>query len=519
MSSSRSFGNFYRSLTKFLSILAIAVVGLSSVADASAAITCRSNATLERKCSTSTSCPVGWAKISNSCSTQTVGGIITYVSDHGKAVKCTWAEFQGEWSSQSQSPVTVSHSVQGPGNYATCSGWDFSSAPTGNPDHTAAPYGYGKFFINVTYQSTNTTTCIEDPNAGIGNNCVKFTDLQNKKHGDTSGLTSGATLACANNNPGTTLTYQFFCADGASVTGFMTLVPSLDGGTTTQLAPSFTGPCSPERVAAGKCTMVLGGVPTKTVKIAGKYVTVVDSDKCALAFPAQSVPNAFDSAQTQNLDSKQMLFYVEKAYTGSCDSNMQPTEVGDPTAAYGVHCQSNIAPFSDNTGDNYFPNDPPSDGFDNELRVCQTASGNMPHTAAQDVEMVELNRYLTVDFQPTLNLNCTSGDNTDSGVYKVWIKDQPPVMAADIVTSPLSAAPKLEGVSPIRTATKVDLNGVTTLELTYPTCSDLSANVINAYNPANNSNVTLHLTDGTTKPTTSLNYRFKTQFEVKVNGL
>jgi hypothetical protein len=307
-----------------------------------------------------------------------------------------------------------------------------------------------------------------------------------------------------------------------SVTGFLTLVPTING--VPQEAPEFTGPCSPERVAAGKCTMVLGGIPTKTVKVKGQNVTVVDSAACLAAFPAAQVVNALNSDQTQNLDPKELLFYQEVASEGECDTNFLPTVAGLPAAAYGRYCQSDLGLFDDNKPGNIFGNDPlGGEGFDNELRVCPTGpAGTAPHTAAHDVEQVALTGSVIVEPQGTLNLNCTTGGNTDSGGYTVKIPDQPPLLSIDIDRSPLSDAPKLEDIAPSSAAIVVE-NGVRKLSLRYPTCSQtpgqgLSANIINRYNPTNNSDVTLHL-EGQTNGAGLGPVLFEGEFMIKVNGL
>jgi len=485
---------------------------------------------------------------------RTVGGTTTDLHHHGITLKCTWEEFQGVWDSvadytKSPPEISVTHSVGDPvdpsnQDYAICGGWALGFAPSGsltNPDGTpntevlyTAPYGWGYFYYNATYASTTATTCIEDPNSGIGNNCVKFTDEQNKKHGGGDPVPNyGATLACADNNPGTKLTYQFNCADGVYTRGFVTLVPSPYGGTLMpEDIPDFTGPCSPKRVEAGKCTMQIGGVPTKTVKIKGQNVTVVDTNACLEAFPEDNIPNALGSLQTQLLAAGAILYYEETAYQGSCDpdNNNLPTVDGAPTAAFGRECTSDMEPFPqcDEVGDNCFPNDPPDvDGFDNELRVCYKESNkDTAHTNVHDVETVEL-ANITVDAGPTFNLNCTSGGNTDSGKYKVLISDQAALLAGNVHVTPLIEAPTLEGVSPIKAVINTDELGVDTLELTYPTCEELTANIIeqgpgpedNLGSEDNNTNVTLELI-GQTEPTeTSLNQTIKALIEVKVNGL
>ncbi len=421
----------------------------------------------------------------------------------------------------------MSQTVEGEGNYATCGGWDTASVPPGAPDFSTAPYGSGKFLFKVKYESAAPLTCIEDPNAGIGNNCIK-TDAQNPKHGDSGGTTPpGASRACALNSPGggTTLTYTFACADGVSVRGFLTLVPRLDGNPQSNpsgWAGSFTN-CSDARIAAGACTMQLGGIPTKTVKVKGQNVTVVDSAACEAAFPAGSVVNALGTSQTQNLDLKEILFYKEVASEGICDATtLLPTVVGLPAAAYGRYCQSDLGVFYDNVTGNIFTGDSSIlEGFDNELRVCPPGPDGVRHTATQDVEQVKLSG-VTLEPQGPLNLNCTSGGNTDSGNYKVKIPDQSPLLSVDIDTSPLSTdAPKLEGVSPTSAAIIVDTDGVRKLELTYPTCPDLSANIISRYQPTNNSNVTLHL-EGQTNGAGAGSLGpvlFEGEFTIKVNGL
>lgn len=467
---------------------------------------------------------------------RTAGGTTTDLHDHGIRVRCTWPDFQGDWTSNSEHPISVSHSVgiNNSGEYATCSGWNVYDDGSDNVqyledgttvNHELSIYGSGKFLFEINYTSSTTTTCIEDPNSGIGNNCVKFTDEQNKKHGGADPVpTSGATLACSDNSPGTTLTYQFFCADGVDVEGQLTLVPSLDGGITTQAAPNFTGPCSPERVEAGACTHVYGGVPTKTVKIKGQTVTVIDTKACLAAFPEASVDNALGSGQEQLLAPNALLVYVETAYTGSCDSITDlPTDEGSATAAYGRYCTSDIDTFEDNLAGNVYSGDlPDSDGFDNELRVCEETNKNGPHTGGQDIETVELVDII-VDNQPTLNLNCESGNGSnDSGVFKVWISDQAQLLARNIEVNPISDAPKLEGISPTKAVINTDDFGVDTLELVYPSCPMMSAVVIennNLDSTSNNSNVMLNLTGDVQPTATSLSQTINAMFEIKVNGL
>ncbi|MDH5711415.1 MAG: hypothetical protein OEZ15_07105 [Gammaproteobacteria bacterium] len=468
------------------------------------------------------------------------GGTTTDLHDHGVRVRCSWPDLEGQWSSTVGDQISVSHSVQDINNteeYATCSGWnvyidgstDVQYLSNGIVDHTNAPYGSGKFLFNINYTSTTTTTCIEDANSGIGNNCVKFTDEQNKKHGGSAPTpTTGSTLACADNYPGTTLTFQFFCSDGADVTGELTLVPVLNGQP--QEAPAFTN-CGPERVAAGACTHKYGGIPTKTVKIKGVDTEVIDTKACLEAFPEASVANSLGSTQEQILTANALLVYVETAYTGSCDSiTGLPTDAGAATAAYGRYCTSDIDTFDDNVAPNVYPGDAPyseiyphigNDGFDNELRVCEETNNNGPHTGGQDVETVELAEIL-VEAHPTLNLNCETGNgNNDSGIFKVWISDQAQLLAGNITVAPLADAPKLEGISPVK-ATVTNELGVDTLELVYPTCYDLSSTVISNNgldSTSNNSNVMLNLTGNVQPTANSLNQTLNIELAVKINGL
>jgi hypothetical protein len=404
--------------------------------------------------------------------------------------------------------------------------------PAGNPtdaQFAAAPYGFGKFFFKINYQAppTSTLACIEDPNAGIGNNCTKCDD-QNSSKGCSNFTPPAASVACKLNGPGggTTLTYQFACAEGVSVDGFLTLVPRIGDPSTPQPNPSgssgsFTN-CSPARIAAGECTMKLGGIPTKQVKVKGQLVTVVDSTACAAAFPTASVPNAFASGQTQTLGTREMLFYQEVATEGICDPDTElPTVPGLPAAAYSRYCQSDLGPM---------PENPDVEGFDNILRVCPVAH-NVIHTAAQDVEQVKLGGSggaFGAEPGSTLNLNCTTGGNTDSGKFKIKIPDQAPLLATNIDVEPLATeAPKLEGISPLSPPTViVDGDGVRKLELTYPTCgptpsTSLSDIIIAKYNLTradNNTDVTLQVT-GQTQSVGLGPVLFEAQLPVKVNGL
>ena len=484
----------------------------------------------------------------------TIGGTSTDLPAHGIRVRCTWPVFEGAWSADPES-ISVSHSAGDPslGEYATCSGWYVADGVNyideeGNPvvdpapgqvvfvDHENAPLdlGHGKFLFDVTYSSTTVTTCVDD-DSGIGNDCVKFTDDDNtgnggnKKNSDSGTTTDGATLHCANNSPGTTLTYQFYCADGVNVEGYLTLVRELEdenGDLVPQVAPRFTR-CSEDRVAAGDCTMLYGGVPMTTVKIKGVTQEVVDAEACLEAFPQALVPNALNSGQVQSLEAGAMLFYQEVAYEGSCDATGLPTQDGSPSVAHGRYCQSDIDTFDDNIFDeddpllnNVYPGDPlVMHGFDNELRKCFEREDSLfgQHVGFQDVETVELAEPMDASSAPTLNLNCTTGDNTDSGKFKVWISDQATLLADNVVVTPLSDAPKLEGVSPIKAVINTDEFGVDTLELTYPTCNDLSNNIIE------------HIPSPATAPdagsavrgqaVTGLTQTFNALIEVKVNGL
>jgi hypothetical protein len=274
--------------------------------------------------------------------------------------------------------------------------------------------------------------------------------------------------------------------------------------------------------------MQLGGIPTKTVKVKGQNVIVVDTAACAAAFPAGSVPNAFSpTGQTQNLDLREILFYQEVASEGVCDPITKlPTVPGLPVAAYGRYCQSDIDVFDDNTnspggGGAFFDDSATLEGFDNQLRVCPVRD-NVYHTASQDVEQVALGDGVSLEPQGTLNLNCTTGGNTDSGGYTVKIPDQPPLLSIDIDTSPLSDAPKLEDIAPSSAAIVVE-DGVRKLSLRYPTCSQtpgegLSANIKNRYDPTNNSDVTLHM-EGQTNGAGLGPVLFEGEFMIKVNGL
>jgi hypothetical protein len=224
-----------------------------------------------------------------------------------------------------------------------------------------------------------------------------------------------------------------------------------------------------------------------------------------------------------------MLLYKEVATEGICDAtnNNLPTVPGLPAAAYSRYCQSDIGLFSDNTDDllnngGGIYDDNPGEGFDNQLRVCPIADGHA-HTAAQDVERAALGDTFAVEPQGPLNLNCTTGGNTDSGKYKIKIPDQAPLLATNIDVSPLTDAPKLEGVSPLSTSIIIDGDGVRKLELIYPTCGPtpgegLSANIIDKYHPTNNSDVTLTV-EGQTDNVGLGPILFESSFTIKVTGV
>ena len=543
-----------RSFVESLSIFAFAILGLSLVQDAFGAITCRSS-TGQRACSTGFSCPAGWQKISNSCSTQTVGGSITYISHHGIAIKCTWTEFQGEWSAEPGTtafpftPISVTQRVGQPGDpsvFATCSGWPQAGGvptpplpfPFTSGDHDSAPYGKGKFWFSVKYESTAPLDC-EDANSGIGNNCGTFTDLQNKKHQPTGiVLTGAAERSCTNTSPGTELTYTFKCADGVKVEGHMILLtgesnPSGEAG-------SFTN-CSQERIDAGACTMQLGGLPGKYVTKGKNTTFVLDRAACEAAFPGGvQVPNALDSGQSQPMGLGQLLIYTEKSKTGYCDPlTGLPTDtglppppdeylVGTPTAAYARYCQSDIGPFSDNLPDNMF-SDLAGEGFDNELRFCGTTkTSNQLHTAAQDVEGLKLgdgtNDILLTANQSSINAKCQGNESNDSGKLDILIPNQESLLVTsggitNIDITPLSDAPKLEGVSPIATAFTLMPDGITpALKLTYYRCPELAAAIHDKY-PGDVQPPSVMLTfSGKTESATSLGLNFSNLINYAIPG-
>ncbi len=534
------------SFVKSLSAFAFAVLGLSLVQDAFAAITCRSS-TGARACTNNAVCPTGWTKISTSCSTQTVGGSITYISHHGQAIKCTWTEFQGQWSSEPgvpgdlNKPIRVTQEVVGAGNYATCSGWNqtgTSSPPVPFlPEHHAdAPYGSGKFDFSVKYESTAPLAC-EDANSGIGNNCGTFTDLQNPKHkpGDTSTAFALRTCRDSSSNPpvvGTELNYTFACGNGVKVEGFLTLKELI-----TTAIPDFTGPCSQTRFEAGACTMQLGGIPGKYVTKGKTTTFVVDTTACNTAFPSvASVPNALDSGQIQPMTVGQLLVYKEVSTVGSCDPTTRlptlpelspPTSYvkGTPKEAYARYCQSDVGLFSDNTnlvnGGGIFTGDLPSpgEGFDNQLRICGiTSTQKVLHTGTQDVEKIKLgnNDILATIDQGTINVACGGAGDLNAGKLQVTIPDQVSLANTDILISPLSAAPKLEGIAPIEAPIQNFVISTVPLKyglrLVYRRCPELAA-AIRVHNPTNPPTVTLHLSGTTVQnPAGSFPFDFTTDF-------
>ncbi|MCK4705524.1 MAG: hypothetical protein KAT90_08600, partial [Gammaproteobacteria bacterium] len=376
------------------------------------------------------------------------------------------------------------------------------------------------FYFDITYKSGIASSCIVDPNSGHGNSCGYDPDNTGKGGKQTTTLDPGS-VTCEPNisGAGTTLTYKFSCAAGVSVTGFLTLVPTI-GGEPQEVA--FTK-CGPDRVAAGQCTIIYGGFPLDRK---GN----LDTDACLEAFPDSDIPNGLNTTQFQHLAAGEILLYQEVSNEGTCDiATNLPTAAGAATAAYSRYCTSDIDTFEDNAAydiygePNVFSDDPTSDefsehGFDNEFRACYKRKGSpYYHTGVQDVEKIELTDII-VDAGPTLNLNCTTGGNTDSGKYKVLISDQATLSASDVNVTPLTEAPKLEGVSPIKAVITTEF-GVDTLELVYPTCNDLSYNIITKYNPTNNSDVTLELIGQTIPTTDSLDQTIKALIEIKVNGL
>lgn len=487
--------------------------------------------------------------------TTTSGSLDTPYSDHGWSTKCTWENFQGTWEAtpgdatdpSNPIPTQVTHFVGDKTvphvsnlNYAVCAGFDTGAVPVGgltnsdgtpNSDALDATYGWGYFYFDITYASDTVEPCILDANSGHGNSCGDDPDNTGSGGGkkDSGPTSDPASVTCETDisGVGTTLTYTFACAEGVSVDGFLTLVPIVTdpetGSTIPQRPPIFTE-CGPDRVAAGQCTILYGGFPLNRKGS-------LDANACLEAFPDSAVINGLNTNQTQYLAAGEVLLFQEVSNAGSCDLvTALPTAAGAAAAAYSRYCTSDIDSIADNAaldiyGElNVFGDDPTVDeihGFDNEFRACfKRKSSPTYHTGVQDVERIELGDIM-VGFGPTLNLNCGTGGNTDSGKYKVEISDQATLLAADVDVT-LSNAPTLEGVSPISHVINTDDFGVDTLVLTYPTCNDLSGNVISnnsLTSDDNNTNVTLELIGQTTPTSTSLDRTIKALIEIKVNGL
>ena len=493
--------------------------------------------------------------------TETDGALDTPYSDHGISTKCTWENFQGTWEatpgdatdSSNPIPTQATHFVgdkegdKEPGHvfnnldYAVCAGFVTGDVPEGkltNPDGTpdlfildAAPYGWGYFYFDITYASSAVLPCVLDPNSGHGNSCGD--DPDNTGEGGGKGKKNSgpavdpASVTCEPNYDsdgitlisGSTLTYKFSCAAGVEVDGFLTLVPLLDdeaGGTVAQLPPVFTH-CGQERVDAGQCTILYGGFPLDRK---GN----LDTNACLEAFPDSNIINGLDTTQYQHLAAGEILLYQEVSNEGSCDlTTSLPTVPGAAVAAYSRYCTSDIDSFTDNVEPNVFIGDPTVDeihGFDNEFRPCFKRKGSPTyHTGVQDVEKVVLGDVIANG--GSLNLNCTTGGNTDSGKYNITITDQATLLVATIDVTD-GNAPTLEGISPVSWAINTDEFGVDTLVLSYPSCNELSYNVITDNELTlddNNTNVTLELIGQTTPTSTSLDRTIKALIEVNVNGL
>jgi len=484
------------------------------------------------------------------------GGLFGGYYDHNIVIKCTHERHEGEWDAGiDPSGPTVSQHVDETNKYALCAGFDASNIteppasllsclendPITDPNDenpyddiwatsSTCPYpdlGYGWFESTITYTSGSVEQCVEDANSGIGNNCQP-TDCQNKKHNDGCGVVStGSTVACKDNTGGgTTTTYQFYASPDVNVTGYIKLVKNVQWNL--DHTPGFTN-CSSERIMADKCVEQWGGWPTTTVKVKGKLVDVIDWSVIDEAFPDADIPNALDSGQYQHLANRAVLFYEEVDPDGKCSDGIS-TLNGVPKAAYARYCTSDIDTFTDNVGTNWFVSDPTDptptgDGYDNELRPC-FKNPNYVHTASADAERIQLTGTFlpNVTSQPVLNLNCDSGNpNNDGGGFKVQVYETALLPAADFVTSGADA-PLLEGVSPSKASDVLtDSTGLKYVELTYPTCPDLSHNVIdNNPSATNNTDVTLHLTNmhwDTSSDSLDYDSDDSTGLSVKVNGL
>ncbi|KPK03498.1 MAG: hypothetical protein AMJ64_15535 [Betaproteobacteria bacterium SG8_39] len=455
-------------------------------------------------------------------------------------------------------------------NYATCSGWSISGAgglatvpsPFTPASHANAPYGSGKFWFKVEYKSTAPIGC-EDANAGIGNNCGTFTDLQNKKHQPIGiALTGAAKRSCETTPAGAKLTYTFACADGVGVDGYLTLVKQINGApqpNPSGAAGSFTN-CNAERIAAGECTMQYGGIPQKLVTKGKNSYYVIDTEACKAAFPGGvQVDNALNSGQTQPMVEGQILQYTEVASGAICDTpvaqggtglpvfeppieGLEPPNSfakGTPTEAYGRYCQSDVDLFSNNLGEGgtIFGDEATStkEGFDNVLRICPVAQGHY-HTGSQDVEKVGGTIQVAVQNQPNMNIACNGNETNDNGIIKVWIPNQTASNVAldnsQIKIAPLSAAPKLyvkypldatgtavgNGAAPISATPNVVLgDGRYALELKYRRCSDVGP-AIDAVYDAPTSPVTLIVKgETTTGAGLSLAIEFTSEFNININ--
>ncbi len=472
---------------------------------------------------------------------RTGGSTQTDPSHHGSVafpgvgrIFCTWEDFFGEWTGDPGNPTanppilpTVVQEVApkvcsndntqacavdsdcGDGNTcssptsARCGGWEDNQLTVfkdpNDPDYSPPPFGEGRFHLRVKYTLFG-STCIDDPgNKGGGNNdpilCDR-TDPQNPKHGGggSSGGSSG--VVCRDDHPvlGTaSLEYTGFCENGVSVTGFLTLLPT----TPINEIPEFTGPCGADRVAAGKCTLQLGGLPTVTTTKGKKTTTSVDPELCAAFFPEGPVPNAFgpdpvcsnDKTQVCTVDSDcgdgntcvvrdleegQILRYVEEYPGNTCAQIVGVPDAPQavPTLAYGAYCQSDIDEFKndDNTpgvcsndnalsceqdadcGDgntcdnNWFEDDPGVEGFDNVFRECpifEPPDGSTPyvHAGTHEIETFGLAEDITLtQSSQSLNMGCQNADH-----FQVRITDQDQLLAGDVSLNP---APTLKPLGP-----------------------------------------------------------------------
>jgi hypothetical protein len=273
---------------------------------------------------------------------------------------------------------------------------------------TNEPLGEGRFTYHVEYSIPIATS---DPSGRSNLECETKCDPNNpqsSKKGTTSCTGCSVNQTCTNlSTTESQLTIKAFCQQGVIVTGYLTLLPLVNGSP--QPAPPFTG-CDAESVAAGECSLIVGGLPlTKR--------GTVDDFACAELFAAVDLL----SDPNKHFDPKQLLLF-QQGYLGQC-STATSGDFGlelPQGAKLGLHRECN------------------SDAFDNVPRGCVVAENTDGSPAYHVVDGAETAKSIQVEVDVTpesVNLRCDAG--TDSGIATATICTTPQFNVTNVDTAVL----------------------------------------------------------------------------------